>query len=68
MAGITILDRIWVTDSQAPGGRKEVVTFSVATAALIDEILTFYPGTGDGSFAICFSESVFKNLIDGAWV
>ena len=66
--GMTILGREWINDPDAPGGRKEVVTFSVESSALIPTILMRYPNTGNGSYAICFSEGVFKNLIDGIWM
>ena len=65
--GITIIGREWVTDPKAPQLRKEVVTYSVRTAALIDTILDEYENTGEGSYAICFAEGIFKNLIDGVW-
>jgi len=66
--GITIIGREWIPDPTEPNGRKEVITYSVANSALIDSILTVYPGTGNGSFALCFPEGVCKNLIDGEWV
>ena len=68
MAGITIIERDWVNDPKAPGGKKEVVVYLVTAAALIDSILDEYPGTGEGSFAICVPEGVCKNLIDGVWI
>ena len=68
MTGITIIGRDWVSDDTAPGGRKEVITFGVKTAALINNILMLYPRTPDGSFALCLPEGVCRNLIDGVWV
>ena len=66
--GITIVERNRVQDPKAPGGIKEVITYSVARSDLIDSILEEYPNTGDGSFALCLSEGVCKNLIDGVWM
>jgi len=66
--GITISDRTWVQDPNAPNGKKEVITFGVVTAALINQILTDYPQTGEGSYAICIPEGVCKQLINGVWV
>ena len=65
--GITIVSREWISDPMEPSGRKEVITFSVLTADLIDNILDLYPKTGNGSFALCLSEGVCKTLIDGIW-
>jgi len=67
MTGITIIGREWVEDPQAPNGSKEVVVYGVKTAALIDDILSVYPKTGEGSFALCIAEGVCKVLIDGTW-
>ena len=66
-AGITITGREWVPDPDAPNGEKEVITYGVVTSALINQILTEYPQTGNGSFAICIAEGVCKQLIDGVW-
>ena len=66
MNGITIVGRDKVTGSD--GRIKEITTFSVDTAARIDEILTIYPNTDEGSFAICFPTGTFKTLLDGIWI
>ena len=68
VTGITIAGRDWVEDPSAPNGRKEVITYGVTTAALIDQILTEYPHTGEGSYAYCNPEGVLKQLIGGVWV
>ena len=57
-----------VTDPTDPRGTKRCITFGVANSALINDILTHYPGAGNGSVAICALEGVFKMLIDGVWV
>jgi len=64
--GITILERKWIFDPAT--GRKEIITYSVDTVMRIDEILKVYPGTPNGSFALCIPEGVCKNLINGLWV
>ena len=66
--GITIAGREWVQDQDAPNGKKEVITYGVVTAALINQILTEYPKTGEGSYAICIPEGVCRQLIGGVWV
>ena len=68
MSGITISGREWVVDTKAPNGKKEVITYGVATATLINSILTEYPETGEGSYAICIPEGICKQLIGGVWV
>jgi hypothetical protein len=67
MTGITIMDRNWVQDPNAPRGRKEVVVYGVTNSSLIDSILSFNPNIGDGSLAICLSENVCKILINRVW-
>ena len=68
MNGITISGREWVVDTKTLGKKKEVITFGVVTASLINSILTEYPETGEGSYAICIPEGVCKQLIGGVWV
>jgi hypothetical protein len=66
--GITIIGREWIIDPTVKGGQKEVAVYGVISSSLIDNILSVYPHTGDGSFAICLPEGVCKMLIDGHWV
>jgi hypothetical protein len=66
--GITIISREWITDPQELRGRKEVIVYLVRASSLIDNILTTFPHTGEGSFAICIPEGICRNLIDGVWV
>jgi len=74
MNGITIIGRERIVDPTAPGGNKEVVTYSVNNPALIgnDEtdsaILQAFPNTADGSFALFFPTGICRNLIDGVWL
>ena len=66
--GITIIGREVITDPESPRGNRMIVTYSVANSALINDILTRYPGTDEGSCVLCPPEGIFKTLIDGVWV
>ena len=64
--GIEIMGFEIVTDPDTPRGTKMVAAYSVANSALINDILTRYPGTGGGSVVMA-PGGVFKVLIDGVW-
>ena len=48
---ISISDRKWVNDPDAPGGRKEVMAFAIRNETFLSGILTKYPLTGTASIA-----------------
>jgi hypothetical protein len=48
---ITITDRRWVNDPDAPDGRKEVLMFTIRNESFLSGVLTKYPLTGIGSMA-----------------
>jgi len=65
--GITIMSREWIIDSAEPGGKKQLIVYGVESSALIGNLLTLYPDTGNGSLAICLPEGVCKQLFNGVW-
>jgi hypothetical protein len=48
---IAVSDRRWVTDIDAPGGRKEVIMFCIRNETFLSGILTKYPKAGTTSMA-----------------
>jgi hypothetical protein len=48
---ITITDRRWVDDTEAPKGRKEVMMYAIRNETFLAGVITKYPNTGIGSMA-----------------
>jgi hypothetical protein len=48
---ITITDRRWVDDPDAPRGRKEVIMYAIRNETFLSGILAKYPATGTASMA-----------------